>query len=89
MNLKTCISFNLIFCVSLSLKSQIAADSLITSKGFSADTTPIPLTSEFNIAGAEKDICNNNIRILFPGGFGGMPDFENPKRQCFSEKIRR
>ena len=44
------------------------------------------LTSDYNAIGARKDIKKKNIRILFPGGFGGMPDFDNQKDIDFQKK---
>jgi len=44
------------------------------------------LSSDFNIKGAEKNIKEKNIRILFPGGFGGMPDFNNEEDISFQKK---
>ena len=43
------------------------------------------LISDFNIQGARKDIKEKNIRILFPGGFGGMPNFDNQKDITFQK----
>ena len=46
----------------------------------------IKTTSDFNAKGAQKDIKEDNIRILFSGGFGGMPSFNNEKDIAFQKK---
>lgn len=50
------------------------------------NTFSYQITSNFNAKGAEKDIKKNNIRILFAGGFTGIPNFKNDKDTSFQEK---
>lgn len=40
----------------------------------------------FNLKRAQRDIDSNTIHILFPGGFLGIPDFNNPKDTDFQDK---
>lgn len=44
------------------------------------------IKSDFNQEGAKKDIKDEKVRILFPGGFGGMPNFDNEKDITFQKK---
>lgn len=46
----------------------------------------IALTSPYNIAGAKHAIREKSAKILFPGGFGGMPHFNNPADKAFQQK---
>jgi hypothetical protein len=42
--------------------------------------------SPYNARGAKADLKKGNARILFPGGFGGMPDFNAEEDQLFQRK---
>ena len=42
--------------------------------------------SDFNKEGAKNDIIKNKIRILFSGGFGGMPTFNSDNDLEFQKK---
>lgn len=44
--------------------------------------------SHYNEKGAETDIKEGDPRILFPGGFGGMPDFSSEVDREFQKKYR-
>jgi hypothetical protein len=44
--------------------------------------------SRYNARGAATDIESKKIRILFSGGFGGMPDFKNEKDKRFQKKYK-
>lgn len=46
----------------------------------------VQLQSKYNPEGAKKDIENNSVKILFSGGFGGMPSFNNKKDISFQKK---
>jgi hypothetical protein len=46
------------------------------------------IVSHYNEAGAEDDIKEGNQRILFPGGFGGMPDFSSKTDTEFQKNYR-
>ena len=63
--------------------SLVAQDSIVESVYFEGS---FEFTSQFNKEGAALDLDNNNLRILFPGGFGGMPDFDNEEDISFQKK---
>jgi hypothetical protein len=44
------------------------------------------ISAEYTKSTAKSDIAKNKIVILFSGGFGGMPDFDNPKDFYFQLK---
>jgi hypothetical protein len=46
------------------------------------------IVSHYNESGAEDDIKEGKLRILFPGGFGGMPDFSSIADKEFQKKYR-
>ncbi|MDF3026537.1 MAG: hypothetical protein K0S23_844 [Fluviicola sp.] len=46
------------------------------------------IVSLYNEEGAKADIKKGDPRILFPGGFGGMPDFSSKADREFQEKYR-
>lgn len=46
------------------------------------------LKSHYSINGAKEDIANDKMRILFPGGFVGMPTFTNQKDKAFQRKYK-
>ncbi len=65
---------------------EVNFDSLFAN--FSDGTIVVTVYSRYNASGAACDIDSGKVRILFPGGFGGMPDFENPQDQNFQEKYK-
>lgn len=48
----------------------------------------IHLISDYNKKGAFLAIKKNNIKILFSGGFGGMPNFKNKSDIQFQKKYK-
>lgn len=50
-----------------------------------SDTTAFQISSRYNSKGAIEDIQQGKMRILFHGGFGGVPDFNNPKDIQFQQ----
>ncbi len=42
--------------------------------------------SRYTKDGSKEDITNSQMRILFSGGFGGMPNFSNQKDKAFQKK---
>jgi hypothetical protein len=50
------------------------------------DTKSFHSISPYNAEGAETAIKKAKTRILFPGGFGGMPDFSSPADKAFQTK---
>lgn len=79
-------SILIVFCYLLS--SSIAAQSN-DSTSYSWNPKKqmsYKVKSDYNTQGAKKDIVNGNIRILFSGGFGGMPDFNNEDDLAFQKK---
>jgi len=69
---------------SLSVQN-IILDSHITAL-YEPSTIQIKLESEYNIEGAKKAIRSNKMKILFPGGWAGVPDFDNGKDLEFQKK---
>lgn len=68
------------------INAQSEKDSTVIKEPIFIQTAKVDFTSDFNLEGAKKDIHKENIRILFPGGFGGMPNFDNEKDIEFQNK---
>ena len=82
------ITYLTIFCslMTAGINAQSEKDSTELKKSDSYYAIKVEIKSDFNIEGAKKDIKKENIRILFSGGFGGMPDFDNKKDIAFQKK---
>ncbi|AUC15797.1 hypothetical protein BTO06_11840 [Tenacibaculum sp. SZ-18] len=81
-------TYLIIFCslIACGINAQSEKDSTELKKPIFTHTVKVDFKSDFNIEGAKKAIKKEKIRILFPGGFGGMPDFDNEKDIAFQKK---
>lgn len=81
-------TYLIIFCslMTCGINAQTEKDSTELKKPIFTHTVKVEFKSEFNIEGAKKAIKEGNIRILFQGGFGGMPDFDNEIDIAFQKK---
>lgn len=75
------IVFLTIFLYTLNTKLIAQSQNWITNNQLTYE-----VLSNFNTEGAIKDIKKKNIRILFLGGFGRIPVFNNKKDVSFQKK---
>lgn len=74
------------FSILFMKRKKVNFDSLVAN--FSDTPFVYIMYSRYNASGAACDIDSGKVQILFLGGFGGMPSFDNVRDQQFQEKYQ-